>query len=146
MTQHSLDHSFLYGANSVFIEELYQRYLSNPASVDASWSRFFASLGDAPAHAVSWNQAPSGVIGQPDPDAPAKAAEPKGKAAPASDKPAAALPDTATIQQEALMALQAQQLIRAVLAEQDRLKFGQCRQSRLREIDLRKLRSGLHIG
>ncbi|MEQ9641368.1 MAG: 2-oxoglutarate dehydrogenase E1 component [Alphaproteobacteria bacterium] len=38
--------SFLFGANSAFIEQQYRRYLSNPGSVDASWQRFFSSLGD----------------------------------------------------------------------------------------------------
>ncbi|MCH7931708.1 MAG: 2-oxoglutarate dehydrogenase E1 component [Proteobacteria bacterium] len=38
--------SFLYGANSIFIEELYGRYLNDPASVDSSWQGFFAGLGD----------------------------------------------------------------------------------------------------
>jgi 2-oxoglutarate dehydrogenase E1 component len=101
-----MEHSFLYGANSVFIEELYQRYLQSPTSVDASWQRFFAGLGDPAPHHVSWDQAPAGVIGQPDPDAPAK---------PAGDKKAggAPAPSTAQIQEEALYALKAQQLIRA---------------------------------
>jgi 2-oxoglutarate dehydrogenase E1 component len=108
MAQDFLENSYLYGANAAFIEELYARYVSNPASVDASWQRFFSSLGDKPAHAVSWNQAPLGVIGQPDPEAPAKpAADKAGKGTPA------AAPSTAQIQEEALRALQAQQLIRA---------------------------------
>ncbi|MBT5898144.1 MAG: 2-oxoglutarate dehydrogenase E1 component, partial [Rhodospirillaceae bacterium] len=38
--------SFLFGANSAFIEQLYQRYLNSPNSVDASWQQFFAELGD----------------------------------------------------------------------------------------------------
>ncbi|MDP6344556.1 MAG: 2-oxoglutarate dehydrogenase E1 component, partial [Alphaproteobacteria bacterium] len=38
--------SFLFGANSAFIEQLYQRYLASPSSVDASWQQFFAELGD----------------------------------------------------------------------------------------------------
>jgi 2-oxoglutarate dehydrogenase E1 component len=38
--------SFLYGTNSAFIEELYTRYLGDPASVDESWRGFFADLGD----------------------------------------------------------------------------------------------------
>ncbi len=38
--------SFLFGANSAFIEQLYQRYLTSPNSVDASWQQFFAELGD----------------------------------------------------------------------------------------------------
>ena len=33
--------SFLFGSNSVFIEELYQKYLENPNSVDQSWVEFF---------------------------------------------------------------------------------------------------------
>ncbi|HYM29761.1 MAG TPA: 2-oxoglutarate dehydrogenase E1 component [Candidatus Cybelea sp.] len=40
--------SFLYGANSGFIEELYARFLADPNSVDASWRQFFAALGDEP--------------------------------------------------------------------------------------------------
>ncbi|MBM3492157.1 MAG: 2-oxoglutarate dehydrogenase E1 component [Alphaproteobacteria bacterium] len=39
--------SFLYGANSAFIEQLYQRYLSNPTTLDPAWRQFFAELGDA---------------------------------------------------------------------------------------------------
>jgi len=38
--------SFLFGANGAFIEQLYQRYLASPNSVDASWQQFFATLGD----------------------------------------------------------------------------------------------------
>ena len=32
---------FLFGSNSVFIEELYQKYQNDPSSVDASWREFF---------------------------------------------------------------------------------------------------------
>src|SRR6202453_2108847 len=40
----------LSGANADFIEELYQRYLTDPKSIDAGWARYFASLraGHAP--------------------------------------------------------------------------------------------------
>ncbi len=38
--------SFLFGSNSVFIEELYQKYLKNPDSVDQSWREFFKSQND----------------------------------------------------------------------------------------------------
>ncbi len=37
---------FLFGANSVFIEELYQQYLANPSSVDQSWVEFFSQQTD----------------------------------------------------------------------------------------------------
>ena len=38
--------SFLYGGNAQFIEQLYAKYLENPAAVDAHWRQFFASLED----------------------------------------------------------------------------------------------------
>ena len=38
--------SFLYGGNAQFIEQLYARYLEDPASVDQHWRQFFASLDD----------------------------------------------------------------------------------------------------
>lgn len=38
--------SFLYGSNAIFIEELYQKYLTNPSSVDLSWHDYFATLQD----------------------------------------------------------------------------------------------------
>ncbi len=37
----------LYGANAAYIGELYERYLNNPASVDAEWRAFFAQYGDS---------------------------------------------------------------------------------------------------
>ena len=38
--------SFLSGANTPFLEELYARWRENPESVDPSWQAFFAELGD----------------------------------------------------------------------------------------------------
>jgi 2-oxoglutarate dehydrogenase E1 component len=108
MAQDSIDNSFLYGANAVFIEELYQRYTANPASVDTNWQQFFAALGDAPTHKPAWDAAPTGVIGQPDPEAPATPKKDTAKGAAPS-----AAPSAAAMQEEALKALQAQQLIRA---------------------------------
>src|SRR5918994_1241034 len=37
--------AFLYGGNGAFIEELYARYLNDPASVDPSWRSYFDELG-----------------------------------------------------------------------------------------------------
>ncbi len=118
MAQDFLENSFLYGANSVFIEELYQRYLSAPTSVDASWQRFFGSLGDPAPHHVSWDASPSGVIGQPDPDVQAapqgdKKAGAKSSGASADKSGSINASDVAKMQEEALLALKAQQLIRA---------------------------------
>ncbi len=44
--------SFLYGGNAAYIEDLYARYQSNPASVDADWQAFFAALRDEPGDAA----------------------------------------------------------------------------------------------
>ena len=55
--------SFLYGGNAQFIEQLYARYLENPAAVDDHWRQFFASLEDDPREAqrqvqgASWQRA-----------------------------------------------------------------------------------------
>jgi 2-oxoglutarate dehydrogenase E1 component len=38
--------SFLYGGNAGYLEDLYARYQSNPASVDAEWQQFFQALKD----------------------------------------------------------------------------------------------------
>lgn len=46
MTQSAEASSFLYGANSAFIEELYQRYLTSPSTLDPSWRDFFDGLAD----------------------------------------------------------------------------------------------------
>ena len=51
--------SFLYGANSGFIEELYARYLANPNSVDPSWQQVFAALADDPVIVDREQQGPS---------------------------------------------------------------------------------------
>jgi 2-oxoglutarate dehydrogenase E1 component len=37
--------AFLYGGNSAFIEDLYARYLEDPAAVEASWRAYFDELG-----------------------------------------------------------------------------------------------------
>ncbi|MDR3375302.1 MAG: 2-oxoglutarate dehydrogenase E1 component [Ancalomicrobiaceae bacterium] len=38
--------SFLYGGNAAYIEDLQARYEKDPASVEAGWREFFATLGD----------------------------------------------------------------------------------------------------
>jgi len=51
--------SFLYGGNAQFIEDLYARYLKDPAAVDAHWRNFFANMADGQAkpHSPSWARA-----------------------------------------------------------------------------------------
>ncbi|WP_315836728.1 2-oxoglutarate dehydrogenase E1 component [Bradyrhizobium prioriisuperbiae] len=51
--------SFLYGGNAAYIDELYGRYESDPASVDAEWQEFFKSLKDQPADVAKNAQGPS---------------------------------------------------------------------------------------
>ena len=57
--------SFLFGANAPFIEELYARYLSDPARVNADWRTFFEALAEdkgavmAEVRGASW--APNGA-------------------------------------------------------------------------------------
>ena len=75
---------FLHGGNAVFIAELYEQYLRDPASVDESWKGFFAELKTngradrAPAPAA-WGRMRPQVIGNGHDAAPAgngAAAEP----------------------------------------------------------------------
>lgn len=85
--------SFLSGANAAFVEQLYGRYLKDPASVDAGWGEFFAGLQDDSTDALrnltgpSWapprNARPLPAVAEGAPEAADKG---KGKgAAPALD-------------------------------------------------------------
>jgi 2-oxoglutarate dehydrogenase E1 component len=72
--------SFLFGANAPFIEELYARFLDDPARVDADWRTFFEALaeerGDVLAEVRGASWAPNGarVIDVPDTEMPRVAA------------------------------------------------------------------------
>ncbi|HEY9234592.1 MULTISPECIES: 2-oxoglutarate dehydrogenase E1 component [Phenylobacterium] len=63
--------SFLYGGNAAFVEDLYAKWVANPASVDASWQAFFGSLNDradeirAAAGTRSWTK-PGAPAARPD--------------------------------------------------------------------------------
>ncbi len=71
----------LYGMNSVYLEEIYELYLENPANVDSSWQEFFKDMGDSVNAVIRNNQgaswAPSrlAVVGAKDPDAAPKKPE-----------------------------------------------------------------------
>jgi 2-oxoglutarate dehydrogenase E1 component len=43
-----LETSFLYGANATFVEEMHEKFLNDPNSVDSSWRAFFQQLRDDP--------------------------------------------------------------------------------------------------
>ena len=51
--------SFLYGGNAQFIEQLYAKYLENPAAVDQHWRQFFAGLEDNAEQAKAQVSGPS---------------------------------------------------------------------------------------
>src|SRR5712691_6507348 len=44
--------SFLYGGNASYIEDLYAKYETDPAAVDAEWQELFRSLKDERADVV----------------------------------------------------------------------------------------------
>jgi 2-oxoglutarate dehydrogenase E1 component len=74
----------IFGANSTYVEELYELYLQNPKSVDESWQGFFKDMGDSLNNVLknnsgaSWSPRSAVVVGAKPEDAPAKPA-PKGE-------------------------------------------------------------------
>jgi 2-oxoglutarate dehydrogenase E1 component len=64
------DPSFLSGANAPYIAELYERFLDDPDTVDASWRTCFAALADGAAavhgemRGASWAPKATRIIGQ----------------------------------------------------------------------------------
>jgi multifunctional 2-oxoglutarate metabolism enzyme len=90
-----------FGANEWLVEELYQRYLADPGSVDRAWWSFFAdyhpalSNGTGPQPVMTAQARTSAVAAPPAPPAPAPQAPqappqaPAGRAAPAPVSPAA---------------------------------------------------------
>lgn len=68
--------SYLFGTNSIYIEELLEQFKQNPSSVDESWRELFADMGADSKQAASWFDKSNKIIGVADPEA-AKAA--KGK-------------------------------------------------------------------
>ena len=54
-----LDTLFLDGGNANYLEQMQARYASNPNSVDPSWQRYFASLGEEAAIAKKNAEGPS---------------------------------------------------------------------------------------
>src|ERR1700721_1301027 len=63
VNQALLQTSFLYGANSAYIEALQAQYEKDPLSVEPGWREFFDALGDDPvsvvkaARGASWRKA-----------------------------------------------------------------------------------------
>jgi len=57
--QDFLDTLFLDGGNAYYLEQMQARYAANPNSVDPSWRRYFASLGEDAANAKKNAEGPS---------------------------------------------------------------------------------------
>ena len=52
MMKQFLDNSYLFGGNAPFVEELYERYLEDPAGVPEEWRSYFDRLQLMPGNAV----------------------------------------------------------------------------------------------
>ncbi|TDR82692.1 2-oxoglutarate dehydrogenase E1 component [Paludibacterium purpuratum] len=48
MMQSMYSHSYLFGGNAPFIEELYEQYLADPNAIDEQWRAYFDKLAQAP--------------------------------------------------------------------------------------------------
>ncbi|MER6761608.1 hypothetical protein ABT266_15750, partial [Amycolatopsis sp. NPDC000746] len=81
-----------FGANEWLVEEMYERFLADPQSVDAAWHDFFADYKPTP----GGNGTQAGGNGEVKASAPAPAAKPapsaKTPAAPPASAPAAKAP------------------------------------------------------
>ena len=53
MMQEMFGTSYLFGSNAPFIEELYDAYLADPASVDGTWRQYFDALEESVAAAAA---------------------------------------------------------------------------------------------
>lgn len=90
MSQEKNKESFLFGSNIAFIEEVYERYLQDKNSVDASWRELFDELGDSLESIIknhkgaSWAPKKTAIVGYVDPETRA-AANKNAKGGPASD-------------------------------------------------------------
>ena len=58
MMKQMLGNSYLFGANAPFIEELYETYLQNPASVTPAWRDYFDKLQNLPGASADVAHAP----------------------------------------------------------------------------------------
>ncbi|WP_422736724.1 multifunctional oxoglutarate decarboxylase/oxoglutarate dehydrogenase thiamine pyrophosphate-binding subunit/dihydrolipoyllysine-residue succinyltransferase subunit [Micromonospora sp. WMMD729] len=90
-----------FGPNEWIVEEMYQRYLADPTSVDSAWHDFFADYRPAPGAATPRPAESAGkpaAAPEPDgqPEAAATVSQPAAKPAAAPAKPAAKAPAPTT--------------------------------------------------
>ena len=48
MMKQLISNSYLFGANTPYIEELYENYLTNPTAIDSAWRDYFDKLAHLP--------------------------------------------------------------------------------------------------
>lgn len=58
MMNQYLTNSYLFGGNAPFVEEIYEAYLANPASVDEQWRAYFDALQNMPGNTRDVAHAP----------------------------------------------------------------------------------------
>ncbi len=49
MIKELIQTSYLFGSNAPYVEDLYEQYLEDPASIDEKWRQFFDRLQQTPA-------------------------------------------------------------------------------------------------
>ncbi len=125
INQALLQTSFLYGANSAYIEALQAQYEKDPASVEPGWRAFFDTLGDDPASVAktaggaswrrpNWPAAPKGdLISALDGDWPAAEKVVEGKLRTRSAAEPATAPSEEAIQRATRDSVRALMMIRA---------------------------------
>lgn len=75
--------SYLFGSNAVFIEELYKKYIENPASVGEEWVEYFSAMNESAedvlksVHGAPWQPHSNKIIGVKDKNAEADKAAAK---------------------------------------------------------------------
>jgi 2-oxoglutarate dehydrogenase E1 component len=116
--------SYLFGSNAIFIEEMYGKYVQDPASVDKSWQQFFENFGDEVQEVVkattgtSWAPNKARIVGYKDPS------EPVAKGIPANDVAKATnVTQACTDSIKALMLIRAYKVRGHLLADLDPLKI-----------------------
>lgn len=78
------DTTYLFGTNSIYVEQAYERYLQDPSSVDASWQALFKDMGEEIENVLknrqgaSWAPRDLKVIGAKAPAEETKKTAPKG--------------------------------------------------------------------
>jgi 2-oxoglutarate dehydrogenase E1 component len=105
--------TYEYGANAAYIAEMYEKYLTDKNSVDASWQSYFKAFNDNAGQVKkdfkggAWGKTRSKIIGV------AEALDAKAPAKGGKEAAAPAKPSNNNVSQEALDAVRAQMLIRA---------------------------------